>query len=118
MPKRSITDEEIGLIKAMLARGMANKDIQFYFNRQDRAVRRLNQIRERAVGQISTSARAKEVMDAMTGLKEADADVFEYANELVGQCLEFWADDRNLVTYIRKAASRLDELIYGPLVPE
>ncbi|SHM73241.1 Putative DNA-binding domain-containing protein [Sphingobium sp. YR657] len=38
MAKRSITDEEIGLIKAMLARGMANKDIQFYFNRQDRAV--------------------------------------------------------------------------------
>ena len=38
MAKRSITDEEIGLIKAMLARGMANKAIQFYFNRQDRAV--------------------------------------------------------------------------------
>ena len=38
MPKRSITDEEIGLIKAMLARGMKNKEIQFYFNRQDRAV--------------------------------------------------------------------------------
>lgn len=38
MPKRSITDEEIGLIKAMLSRGMANKAIQFYFNRQDRAV--------------------------------------------------------------------------------
>ncbi len=38
MGKRSITDEEIGLIKAMLARGMANKAIQFYFNRQDRAV--------------------------------------------------------------------------------
>lgn len=81
-------------------------------------LRRLNQIRERAVGQIATSARAKEVMDAMTGLKEADADVLEYANELVGQCLEFWADDRNLVTFIRKAASRLDELAYGPLVPD
>ena len=38
MPRRSIADEEIGLIKAMLARGMANKAIQFYFNRQDRAV--------------------------------------------------------------------------------
>ena len=38
MPKRSITDEEIGLIKAMLARGMKNRDIQFYFNRQDRPV--------------------------------------------------------------------------------
>lgn len=38
MPKRSITDLEIALIKAMLARGMKNRDIQFYFNRQDRPV--------------------------------------------------------------------------------
>lgn len=38
MPRRSITDEEIGLIKAMLRRGMRNRDIQFYFNRQDRPV--------------------------------------------------------------------------------
>lgn len=38
MPRRSITDEEIGLIKAMLSRGMRNRDIQFYFNRQDRPV--------------------------------------------------------------------------------
>ncbi len=49
MPRRSITDEEIGLIKAMLARGMANKDIQFYFNRQDRSVNsgRVTQIKQR-----------------------------------------------------------------------
>lgn len=38
MPRRSITDDEIGLIKAMLRRGMRNRDIQFYFNRQDRPV--------------------------------------------------------------------------------
>ncbi|MFN4010354.1 MAG: helix-turn-helix domain-containing protein [Pannonibacter sp.] len=38
MPRRSITDEEIGLIKALLARGLKNRDIQFYFNRQDRPV--------------------------------------------------------------------------------
>ena len=52
MAKRSITDEEIGLIKAMLARGMANKDIQFYFNRQDRAVNsgRITGIRDRSYG--------------------------------------------------------------------
>lgn len=36
--KRNITDVEIALIKAMLARGMKNKDIQFYFNRPERAV--------------------------------------------------------------------------------
>lgn len=36
--KRSITDKEIALIKAMAARGMKNKDIQFFFNRPDRSV--------------------------------------------------------------------------------
>jgi cell fate (sporulation/competence/biofilm development) regulator YmcA (YheA/YmcA/DUF963 family) len=38
MPKRSITDQEISLIKAMLSRRIKNKDIQFFFNRPDRAV--------------------------------------------------------------------------------
>lgn len=52
MAKRSITDQEIALIKAMLARGMANKDIQFYFNRQDRPVNsgRITGIRKGAYG--------------------------------------------------------------------
>lgn len=36
--KRSITDEEIAMIKAMAVRGMKNKDIQFFFNRPDRSV--------------------------------------------------------------------------------
>lgn len=36
--KRSITDEEIALIKAMASRKMQNKDIQFFFNRPDRPV--------------------------------------------------------------------------------
>lgn len=38
MGKRSITDEEIALIKAMRSRGMRNSAIQFYFNRPDRQV--------------------------------------------------------------------------------
>jgi hypothetical protein len=38
MAKRTITDDEIALIKAMQKRGMANKDIQFFFNRPGRAV--------------------------------------------------------------------------------
>ena len=52
MPRRSITDHEIGLIKAMLARRMANKDIQFFFNRQERAVNsgRITGIRDRSYG--------------------------------------------------------------------
>ena len=36
--ERSITDEEIALIKAMATRDMKNKDIQFFFNRPDRPV--------------------------------------------------------------------------------
>lgn len=38
MPKRSITDEEIGLIRAMLRREMPNQDIHFMFNRPDRQI--------------------------------------------------------------------------------
>ena len=78
----------------------------------------LNQIREQAVGEMTTVARAKGVMDAMTGLKEADSNILDYANGMVIQALEFWAEDRSLISYIRKAASRLDELIYGPQVPD
>lgn len=52
MPRRSITDQEIGLIKALVARGMKNKDVQFFFNRPDRAVNsgRISQIRDRSYG--------------------------------------------------------------------
>ena len=38
MGKRNITDEEIGLIKAMLKRGMRNDEAHFHFNRQDRLI--------------------------------------------------------------------------------
>lgn len=52
MAKRTITDEEIALIKAMDARGMKNKDIQFFFNRPDRAVNsgRITGIRDGSYG--------------------------------------------------------------------
>lgn len=55
MPVRSISDMEIGLIKAMLARGMKNRDIQFYFNRQDRPVNsgRITQIKDGSYGPSS-----------------------------------------------------------------
>ncbi|WP_439471292.1 AlbA family DNA-binding domain-containing protein [Brevundimonas sp.] len=55
MSKRTISDEEISLIKAMLARGMKNKDIQFFFNRQDRAVNS-GRITDIGKGTYSTSA--------------------------------------------------------------
>jgi hypothetical protein len=38
VPRRTITDQEIGLIKAMVEKGMKNRDIQFFFNRPGRAV--------------------------------------------------------------------------------
>lgn len=66
MPRRSITDEEIGLTKAMLRRGMRNRDIQFYFNRQDRPVNS-----GRITG-INAGAYGPEVQDA----KEAALDAF------------------------------------------
>jgi hypothetical protein len=52
LAKRSITDDEISLIKAMLGMGMKNKDIQFFFNRQDRAVNsgRITGIRDGSYG--------------------------------------------------------------------
>nr|MCB7500582.1 hypothetical protein [Enterobacter roggenkampii] len=50
--KRSVSDEEVGLIRAMLARGMKNQVIQFYFNRQDRPVNsgRITGIRQNTYG--------------------------------------------------------------------
>jgi hypothetical protein len=36
--QRNITDAEIALIKAMVARGMKNSDVQFFFNRPERHV--------------------------------------------------------------------------------
>lgn len=58
MPKRSITDSEIALIKALLDRGRKNRDIQFYFNRPDRPVNsgRITQIRMGTYGPDIKSA--------------------------------------------------------------
>ena len=81
----------------------------------------LNQIREQAVGEFTTVARAKAVMDAITGLKEADSSVFDYANGLVIQALDLWDQDRSLISYLRKAASRRQRRTCAstrsPLVP-
>ena len=63
MGRRSITDQEIALIKAMLALGMKNKDIQFSFNRPDRAVNsgRISQIRDGSYGAEVPQATAAEL---------------------------------------------------------
>jgi hypothetical protein len=62
MPKRTIADEEIALIKAMLARDMKNKDIQFFFNRPDRPVNsgRITGIRNGTYGPSKAIAAASD----------------------------------------------------------
>jgi Putative DNA-binding domain len=74
MPKRSISDEEIALIKAMLARGMKNRDIQFFFNRPQRAVNtgRISTIRSET---YSNSAAIKAAHAA-----ELDTFIARFAN--------------------------------------
>ncbi|EJL57989.1 putative transcriptional regulator with HTH domain-containing protein [Rhizobium sp. CF122] len=58
MATRSITDQEISLIKGMLEKGMKNTEIQFFFNRPERKVNtgRISQIKG---GSYSTSAAIK-----------------------------------------------------------
>lgn len=62
---RSVTDDEIGLIRAMLARDMKNRDIQFYFNRQDRPVNsgRITGIRQGSYG-AGVPAASDQTLDA------------------------------------------------------
>ncbi|GFZ94183.1 AlbA family DNA-binding domain-containing protein [Sphingobium fuliginis] len=63
MAKRSITNEEIALIKAMRNRGMRNSAIQFYFNRPDRQVNS-GRITNIADGSYSDSAAISAADDA------------------------------------------------------
>ncbi|MCW1841570.1 helix-turn-helix domain-containing protein [Prosthecomicrobium hirschii] len=74
MAKRSITDTEIGLIKALLARGEKNKNIQFYFNRQDRAVNsgRITQIRDKTYGPEVPQASEDELNRFLATFKSAE----------------------------------------------
>lgn len=50
MPKTGLDEFEVSLVKAMLARGMPNKTIQFYFNTPNRAVNsgRISEIKSEA----------------------------------------------------------------------
>src|SRR4029079_17452395 len=68
MAKRSISDREISLIKAMLLRGMKNKDVQFFFNRPDLPV---NTGRISGIGDGSYSNSAD-----IAGVSDEDLDDF------------------------------------------
>jgi hypothetical protein len=67
---------------------------------------------------LPDKATASRVLDALTGLESTDTKTFDHANDLLSQSLDLWDGDRTLLFHLRRAASRLDELIYGPLVPE
>lgn len=79
MKKRSITDEEISIIKNMISRGMKNKDIQFYFNRPERSVNngRITGIKN---GTYSNSSEIEAASDEMT-----DAYIQEIENKNSGK---------------------------------
>jgi hypothetical protein len=61
--ERSMTDEEIGLVKAMLDRGFKNDQAHFYFNRIDRLVSsgRITQIKQGEYGARVAAASAVEL---------------------------------------------------------
>jgi hypothetical protein len=48
--KRNMTDVEVGLVRAMLAKGMKNDQVHFYFNRADRLISsgRIARIKDRS----------------------------------------------------------------------
>lgn len=100
---RSITDEEIGLIKALLARGDRNVDIQFYFNRQDRPVNsgRISQIRNGTYGPKVPRATDQELDAFLNSFKAAGVGVA--ANE----------PDAKPPTISDRAASRFEQHVDG-----
>lgn len=77
MPKRSVTDAEIGLIKAMLSRGMKNRDIQFYFNRPDRPVNsgRITGVRKNSYGGNVSEASQSELDNFLEAFESGQVEV-------------------------------------------
>src|SRR5438309_407342 len=65
---------------------------------------------------LPDAATAIRVLNSLTGLEATDATAFEHANDLLREALDMWDGDRKLLQHLRKAASRLDELLYGPSV--
>ncbi len=106
MGKRSITDHEIGLIKAMLARGMANNSIQFYFNRQDRPVNsgRITGIRQRAYGPEVAKASDAELTEFLANFTSAEptASVVEIESAVATPALSM--DESTLRSFFRRVA--------------
>lgn len=115
MGKRSITDHEIGLIKAMLARGMANNSIQFYFNRQDRPVNsgRITGIRQRKYGPEVAKADDAALTEFLTSFtsEEPTATVVEIEGAATAPSLPM--DETTLRSFFRRKAGGRWFLIKG-----
>jgi len=70
--------------------------------------------------QITTSQQAREICSALSGVVESDRASFDHFHDLLRMSLVVWEKsdgDRDLLSYIRRASARLDELEYGALVP-
>lgn len=71
--KRTMTDEEVGLARAMLAKGMKNDQVHFYFNRVDRLISsgRIAQIKEGSYAK-DVAAASNDELAAFTATWDAD----------------------------------------------
>ncbi len=79
-----------------------------------------NRIVTKANFEVSDLRQAKAICSALTGMTTADAGCFDQFHLLLSHCLKLWEaseGDRDLLSCIRRAASRLDEVEYGPQVP-
>lgn len=63
--RRTMTDVEVGLVRAMLAKGMKNDQVHFYFNRVDRL------ISSGRIAQIRKAATLKTSVEAVSGGRQA-----------------------------------------------
>ncbi|CAH1650368.1 MULTISPECIES: ATP-binding protein [unclassified Chelatococcus] len=101
MPKRSITDDEIALIKAMLKRGMENKVIQFFFNHPKRAVNsgRISGIRSGSYSNSASIAEAPEaVLDSFIERHSISENIISSSAATEGEKLIYEAPIEKLFT--------------------
>jgi hypothetical protein len=75
---RNMSDEEVGLVRAMLAKGMKNDQVHFYFNRADRLISsdRVAQIRRGSYAKDIPAASEDELQVFLTKWAADHATVY------------------------------------------
>jgi hypothetical protein len=75
---RNMSDEEVGLARAMLAKGMKNDQVHFYFNRADRLISsgRIAQIRSGTYAKDVAPANENELQEFLTKWDAEHATVY------------------------------------------